>query len=233
MKSLFIILIFFSINSFCQDSSGYYYNLGLENFKKGKYDVAIHYFDKVIAIHPSDSAYFTRGTIKHRIWNQSEAVSDFKEAIKLNPKNVAALVMLGWSLSAFGKAEDAIIAYNKAIVLSPKNAEAYSGRGNANIILKRYSDAKKDYTKAMKLNPKDKGAYGQRASAEFGLRQYRLALKDYDLAINLQPDYSTNYVGRGRCKIAAGDKINGCKDLEKAVEMGNKKAKEFISKLCN
>jgi len=58
-----------------------------------------------------------------------EAMRDFGEALKINPRSADALVARGNLLVKQGKIEEAVADFDKAIASDPLNAAAYEGRG--------------------------------------------------------------------------------------------------------
>ena len=59
------------------------------------------------------------------------AIQDFSQAIKLDPKNAAALYSRGLTYSNDGQWDRAIQDYDEAIKLNPNDVRALSNRGNA------------------------------------------------------------------------------------------------------
>jgi len=62
--------------------------------------------------------------------------------------------------------------------------------------------------------------------------EFAEAIKDYTKTLELDPGNSLAYLNRGLAKAELGDKNNACLDFKKALELGNKKAEELISKHC-
>jgi len=53
------------------------------------------------------------------------------------------------------------------------------------------------------------------------------------MVIEIDPKHAEAYTVRGMAKITLGQKVSGCADLRKAVELGDKKALEAIKECCN
>ena len=66
-------------------------------------------------------------------------------------------------------------------------------------------------------------AYGERG-------QYQLAIEDFNEAIRLKPDYAKAYHNRGFAYLLQGKNIPGCRDAQKACELGNCKILERATK---
>ena len=80
-----------------------------------------------------------------------EAISEFDEAIRLDPRYAPAYLYRGGSYFSLGQFERAIQDYDEAVRLNPRLAEAYVGRGVAYILLGRDSEAQQDADRAVEL----------------------------------------------------------------------------------
>jgi tetratricopeptide (TPR) repeat protein len=64
-------------------------------------------------------------------------------------------------------------------------------------------------------------SYYNRGNAYRKLSQYQQAVEDYNEAILLQPDYVLAYTNRGGVYFNQGNDKLGCRDAQKACELGN------------
>ena len=80
-----------------------------------------------------------------------EAISDYNQAVLLDPNNADAHYNLGTTKADLERYAEAIADYNQAIRLDPDYANAYYSRGFAKAKTKQYIKAMRDFTKAMKL----------------------------------------------------------------------------------
>ena len=53
------------------------------------------------------------------------------------------------------------------------------------------------------------------------LGQLKFAIKDYNEAIRLKPDYGFPFNNKGLAYLIQGNKISGCRDLQKSCELGD------------
>lgn len=164
-----------------------------------------------------------------------------EEAIKLNPKNVAAHVQYGIFISFPFPNEENIVSMSKAIILNPKEASLYSVRGgyySATGMLKEliedYGTAKRyqnnalnDYNTAIELSPKNPYVYIGRAVFYESLEEYNKAFFDYNKAIELDPKNKEARQARGDLYTKLKDPSNAVKDYELSKSDEKKKFDGF------
>ena len=102
---------------------------------------------------------------------QEEAIVDYDEAIRLNPKIAEAYINRAEEKNKMGEWAAAIADCNEAIRLKPDFAETYLNRGNATAALKRKDEARKDFGTALNLarNANDANIVAQAEQALRGL----------------------------------------------------------------
>jgi len=94
---------------------------------------------------------------------------------------------------------------------------------------KQYTDPKKaiEYlNNAIQLQPNNAETYFKRGTAYINLRQYQQAFYDFNDAIRLKPDAANAYNDRGVIYLMHGNKEAGCRDVQKACELGTCKGLE-------
>lgn len=130
--------------------------------------------------------------------------------------------------------QGSIIDFTKAIELNTNNWEAYYNRGISKAKLQNYSGAISDYSTAIRLNPNFENAYYNRGNVKAQkLNDFKGAIVGYDKAIKINPNDGEAYGNRGLSKIKLGQKEGGCRDLNKANELGYSKAPQLLQKYCN
>jgi tetratricopeptide (TPR) repeat protein len=107
--------------------------------------------------------YYNRGKSYYDKKDYDRAIADFTEAIRLDPRYVAAYNDRGVSYRNKGDYDRAIADYTEAIRLNPQYTNAYNNRGASyNDGKKDYDRAIADYTEAIRLNPQYAIAYNKR-----------------------------------------------------------------------
>lgn len=165
-------------------------------------------------------------------------MNDIDEAIRFNPKNVAAYVEHAmFSSPPLPDIND----IEKAIVLNPNEAALYVLRGAHYLITgnfnrldgneagteKNFSLALENYNRAIELDPKNSFAYVNRAVCYETLGEKEKALADYNKAIEINPDNKDAYEKRSEFYKEQNDSSSALKDRESAMKIGEENADGF------
>lgn len=114
-----------------------------------------------------------------------EARSDFEKAVKLDPKNVNALIGQGELFYLDGRLTEALPRFDEAVRLDPNNAEAIVGSAKAKIGLERLNDAKIQLSAAQPKLPKSMLVSLWLGKAEEALGNRKAAEERYIAATDL------------------------------------------------
>ena len=141
-------------------------------------------------------AHALRGYIAFRREHSAEARTHFDEALKLNSRNVLALVGQGELLLADQRATEALARFDTALGADPTDIDAVVGDANANIALEKLTEAKKMLAEARVRSPKSmrlaltagkvEAALGNKTDAEKLLRE-AIALNETGDPLAIQP----------------------------------------------
>jgi tetratricopeptide (TPR) repeat protein len=100
--------------------------------------------------------------------------------------------------------------------------------------LNNYKGAIADYTEAIKLRPDYYKAYNNRGFAKLQIDDYAGAILDFTQKIkydNYNTEFTNMVLGnRSIAKLSLGQ--DGCPDLKKAIELGNKNVIQAYNELC-
>ena len=159
-----------------------------------------------------------------------QAISQYSEAIELNPNNADYYCSRGHGYGWKGDYERAIAEYNKAIKLNPNNADYYCSRGTSYCNKGDYERAIADDTKAIELNPNNAGYYHERGKDYAWQRYYERAIAEYNKAIELSPNSADYYDSRGTSYHNKGDYERAIAEYNKAIELNPNSADYYYSR---
>ncbi len=163
--------------------------------------------------------------LRHQVEeNIEEAMKDYDEAVKLDPRCTEAYNNRGLAKSHMGKHEEAIKDFDKAIKLDPQDGMTYYNQGNAKSSLGKHEEAIKDFDRALELDPETAVAYHSRGIAKAELGRHQGAVEDFSEAIRLKSDKAEFYSSRGKSnkKLESGNTKKSEKDFAKARKLKGK-----------
>lgn len=134
---------------------------------------------------PEDSNYYVgQGRDFEARGRFEEAISAFKEALRLNPQNEEAYLGIAQVYRRQNQYEKSLEMYQKALELNPDNEWAYEGVGSTYRGLGQFAQAVEMYKKAIELNPNYFMLYLVTAQALREQKDYKQAEDFYLKAIN-------------------------------------------------
>ncbi|MBU7046803.1 MAG: tetratricopeptide repeat protein [Theionarchaea archaeon] len=181
---------------------------GKEHYKNGKYDESLKAFNEAIKTEKgqkNDGIWNWRGRALFKLQRYVEALENYEEAVKLNPKNFYAWYNKGTALLKLKRYEEAHESFKKASETEKGKEKpiVYNYKGYALLKLERYENALIDFEKAIRLlespeettdfRPKEKsGEYFyvlyNKGFTLLKLGRYLEALKVFNRAMNLEEE---------------------------------------------
>jgi tetratricopeptide (TPR) repeat protein len=116
---------------------------------------AAAYYTGLIRNQPRSWAYLMRGIVREGRMESRDALGDYTEAIRLDPRNAAAYVNHGDLRYADGEHDRALADYTEALGLGLKKPAVYARRGRAWFARRHYDQALADFDEAIRLDPED------------------------------------------------------------------------------
>ena len=175
-------------------------------------------------------AYTQRGSARLHMGDYGGALSDFGQAIEVNPRKDSALVREAHynraiALSEAGVYLDAIADFDRVIEIYPQYTEAYYKRGLTKIKMGNYEGAIADFDQAIVSNPQFADAYSGRGATKSKTGDHDGAIADFDQAfainpqITIDPQFADAYYKRGVAKSNAGDHKGAIAYYSRALEI--------------
>lgn len=171
-----------------------------------------------------------------------------------DPKNINALLDRAVDKSYTNKYKGAIDDYSKVIELDPDNSLALLNRGKNKERLEDHKGAIADFDKAIntkgneliyvdkvedpyvetgfEYDVKIEEIRFERGIAYYKIGNLKKAFDDFSFVIRKDYNLSDCYYWRGLIYLSYKMKDEGCKDLSKAMELGDPDAKDLLDKYC-
>lgn len=140
-------------------------------------------------------AYFLRGTYYHHtLGKPAEALMDYDDALKLNPRSAFAWANKGTLLFDLDRPDSAYVYLDHALALKPDLAGALNNRGAIKGQRGDLPGAVADFTRAIAAASWFRDSYENRAVAYYMLHDYEKAITDTRRALELDPSNPENHV---------------------------------------
>lgn len=208
-------------------------------YSKGNYQKAYNMFIALTKTNlRSGELFYEAAQAKAQLKaNQAEILSLLDSAVAACPQPltpIAAPFVLarGAAYDQAGDYKKAIMDYNRydTLMLGRANHEFYYTRFNCNVKLRRYQQALNDIAHAAVLNRQEPTYLAEMASLQLKVNYIDDALKTAELCIGIAPNYPDIYLIKGLALIQKKQKKLGIEAFEKAKQLGDKRAQDYIDK---
>jgi tetratricopeptide (TPR) repeat protein len=130
--------------------------------------------------------FYNRGVDRLTTGDYAGAITDFTQALQLEPKDADAYYNRGYAELVLGRYDRAIADYSQALTINPNYVNALGNRCYAYYLTKKYEEAVTDCTKAINLNGNFADFFVYRGNAKDELGKHPEAIEDYTRALSLQ-----------------------------------------------
>ena len=166
-----------------------------------------------------DNDNLRRGLAALQAGNARDAERLFKAVLREHPRHVAALNLLGITLTQLGKFGDAETYLRCALQEQPKSDATLYNYGIVLKALHRPAEALQRFTEALALNPRAAETWNNRGTAFNDLHRYGEAIKDFEKAIRLRPRYAEAFSNKGKALAMLGRRTDAVVAFERAAEL--------------
>ncbi len=147
------------------------------------------------------------------------ALSDYNELVRLNPKNFDALTYRGLTKLRMKNNTEAISDFNLAISMDSLGTLAYYCRAEAEVLLEDTAQALKDYNYVLQLEPRNSYAYFGRGVLYANRREYAKSISDFNKVILLNPNHVEALFNRAKLKQTVKDYKGAIEDYDKVTSL--------------
>jgi protein O-GlcNAc transferase len=152
-----------------------------------------------------------------------------QQVLELEPENIAALQLDGFTALQLGRHEAAIDALGKALELNDKIPDLHSGIAEALQRLDRFEEAIAHYQRAFDLDPGYVEVLYNWGNVLLKLKRYEEAIANYDRAIAMGPDFAEALNNRGGAKFELGYYDAALADYDRALAI----KPDFVNAMAN
>jgi tetratricopeptide (TPR) repeat protein len=127
---------------------------------------------------------------------------------------------------------DAIADYDIILRYDPNSAHSFAQRATAKMSLRQYEPALSDFARYLQLQPGDAEVYVNMARIYIDTNRSTLAIESLNNALQLNPEHPDAYLMRGYTLLQTGQRAAACADFNRAKDLGNTTALEWIQNYC-
>jgi tetratricopeptide (TPR) repeat protein len=198
--------------------------------KKGQEQEHIRLSNQALSLRPSANGYAYRGYTKGVLNDYQGAISDFNQALAINPRDADVYNNRGSIKLATGDKQGAIADYNQALAINPRYVESYNNRGWVKAELGDYQGSIADFNQALAINPRHADSYNNRGIVKSILGDKQGAIDDYGQALAINPRFAGAYNSRGAARSGLGDKQGAITDYNQAIAINPRYAYAYVSR---
>ena len=156
--------------------------------RAGRHSAAVPALEKAVALQPNDAELrLTQARTLAHLERWHDAANAAREAQRLAPKNLDALVLGAEAAYRQGKNGEAIETLKRAVTLDPESYEVHYKLGRSYADNNLYSDAQSHLERAARLNDRLDAPHVLLAQMHLNQRSYDAAINSLTLAVALNP----------------------------------------------
>jgi lipoprotein NlpI len=174
--------------------------------------------------------YENRGFARQAKGDFDGAISDYNQALTLDPNDAVASYRRGLARQSKGDWADAASDYSQVLTINPENADAFSNRGFVKQAQGDLDGALADYAQALMINPKIPKAYYNEGLIKVQKNEVDAAIQAYDKALDLDPKMAIAYYNRGNAKNTQGNLDGAIGDYTQALALDPKIALAYCNR---
>jgi tetratricopeptide (TPR) repeat protein len=161
--------------------------------------------------------YFARAQIFTEHAHFSEAIADYNQILKENPRSLKALTLRAENWSHLGKYTQAQQDWNSILNYYPSDLTALNQRGVTFLKQGKMLSARQDFDKAISKHPNEAVLWANRGLSWLEEKQYALAQTDLKKALGLNPKLPESHYYWGRLQLAQANPSEAFKAFDNTL----------------
>jgi tetratricopeptide (TPR) repeat protein len=148
-----------------------------------------------------------------------EAIAEFEEAVRIDPKNSNACVCIGFIDVFRRQLDQAIVQFQRALEIDPKNGDAHCYMGIALYQLGRLDDGVEQFHEALAIDPDDASAHTNLGLALDQQGETEQAIAQFQAALEIDPNSVQAHYEFGNALARRGRQDEAMEQFEKVVQI--------------
>lgn len=177
--------------------------------------------------------YIERATLYDKMNKHKKALNDLNKAIALDPFNLAILKNRAFSEWHLKMYDNAIADYQEYLKYFSFDQEAIYNCGLVFYDHQDYQESLSFFNKLLEEGGKINKYLIARGNVFLACKSFLFAETDYNQALDIDPFSGLTYLNRGLARFEQGFVEGACRDWQKAVNLKENDAIDFIEKHCS
>jgi protein O-mannosyl-transferase len=167
----------------------------------------------------NELAHYDFGATLIKEGRTDEAITQFQDALHINPNSADPQTSLAIALLQKGKVDDAIYHFMYALHLNPDYAEAHNGLGSALLRKERVEEAATHFQKALQINPDFAQAHVNLGNILLKKGSVDDAITHYQHALQIDPDEAEVHSSLGSALLHKGKVEEAAAHFQRALQI--------------
>ena len=186
----------------------------------GRYEEAIHAYDRAIDLNPDVAwGWARKGRTLRLLRRYSDAMQAYQEALRLDPNYAWALNGMGIVLEQSGEIHAALAYYDAAIQRKPSDVWYWYNKASALIKTEQYELAMSLLEQALELAPHHAPSWGKIGQIHRLQSRLKFAIEAYESALRCDGDYAWAHNGLGLVLMEDGQAARAANHFRRATEL--------------
>ncbi len=209
------------------------YSNALIEYSSGKYQEAIKDLNRLITMEPENEKYLRLlARSQSAISNFAGASQTITRLISLEIPDAGLFIERAECYRKTGELGKSMDDVQKYLLIYPEDKKGLSMAGKVEAASGDNLKALEFFSENLRLHPGDAECYNDRADAYLVSRSWNWAINDYSMSLDLNPENSDTWLNKGIALVSTGKTEDACHDFRKSLNLGNKRATEYISRYC-
>lgn len=188
--------------------------------------------DKRIAASEAPAALLVeRGNFNLQMLAFDDALADFDQALRLDPRQDEAHFGRGLALGRLGMVAEGIDALTSYIALHPESSTAYTKRGVRHLWAGDDEAAEQDLNKALALNPDNAEAHDDIGVVYARRQEYDRAIDHFTRTVSIDPTYLKGFHNLGMAYYLSGRDSLALFAVEQALALNSQERNTLLLKV--